>query len=48
MNWNIDLQSVRPAGLQPAEFPPELARATLNSGVQLRWAHRPQAYVPPQ
>jgi ATP-dependent Lhr-like helicase len=35
---NIELCSVRPAGLQPAE---------IDSGQNVRRAHRPQAYVPP-
>jgi hypothetical protein len=36
---NIDFQSVRLAGLQPADWE--------GSGEQLRWAHRPEAHVPP-
>ncbi len=34
---NIELCSVRPVGLKPAET---------GSGQNVRWAHRPQAYVP--
>jgi hypothetical protein len=37
MRRNIDLQSVRPADLKPAES---------DSGENLRWAHRAQPYVP--
>jgi len=36
----MDLQSVCPADILPA------AEVWKFSGVQLRWAHRPQAYVP--
>jgi hypothetical protein len=36
---NIDFQSVRPAELHSAE-------SLRNSGQNVRWAHRPQAYVP--
>ena len=45
---NIDFQSVRPAGLQPAGTVKARANGFGESGVQLRWAHRPQAYVPLQ
>jgi hypothetical protein len=40
---NIDLWSVRPAGLQPAVT---TARSGPDSGVQLRWAHKAEPYVP--
>jgi hypothetical protein len=43
---NIDLQSVCPVDLQPAEPGPVRVNGLNKSGVQLRWAHRPQAYVP--
>ncbi len=43
---NIDLQSVRPAGLQPAESGAVRLNGFKQSRVQLGSAHRPQAYVP--
>jgi hypothetical protein len=42
--WNIDLWSVRPAGFKPAAIVPSQCAA--DSGVQLRWAHRAEPYVP--
>jgi hypothetical protein len=41
---NIDLWSVRPAGLTPAEGAAAVSY-TANSGVQLPWAHRGEPYV---
>src|SRR2546430_14782160 len=45
-NRNIGILPVRPAGSLPAVFLDCRCLLALGSGVQLRWAQRPQVYVP--